>query len=173
MTLRADTFDLGALRLTAGEGRRIQLGVALDPFELGGQRYATDPSQIDATLDVSKTTGAGYALRLRFKARIDGPCMRCLSDAEPRVEVDAREISQPDSGEELQSPYVEEGLLDLRGWARDALVLTLPAQILCRPDCAGLCPVCGADLNRAGPEHDHERPPDPRWAKLQELKFEP
>jgi uncharacterized protein len=173
MTLRADTFDLGALRLTAGEGRRIQLGVVLDPFELGGQRYAIEPSPVDATLDVSKTTGGGHALRLRFGARIDGPCMRCLCDAEPLVEVDAREVSQPDAGEELQSPYVEAGLLDLRAWARDALVLTLPTQILCRPDCAGLCPTCGADLNRAGPEHDHERPLDPRWAKLQELKFEP
>jgi uncharacterized protein len=170
---RADAFDLAALRLTAGEGRRIELAVAVDPFELGGQRYTAQPSQVDATLDVSKTTGGGHALRLRFAASIEGPCMRCLAVASPRLEIDAREVSQPGGGDELQSPYVVQGQLDLRAWARDALALTLPAQILCTPECAGLCAVCGADLNQAGPEHVHEREPDPRWAKLAELKLDP
>jgi uncharacterized protein len=84
----------------------------------------------------------------------------------------AREVSQPGEGEELQSPYVRDGVLDLRGWARDALALTVPGQVLCRADCAGLCPVCGVDLNLAGDDHAHEREPDPRWAKLAELHFE-
>ena len=61
--------------------------------------------------------------------------------------------------------------LDLRGWARDALARARPAQLLCREDCAGLCPVCGQNLNEA-PGHAHERDPDPRWAKLRELKLE-
>ena len=56
-------------------------------------------------------------------------------------------------------------------WARDALALTLPAQIACREDCAGLCGQCGANLNE-DPEHHHEAAPDPRWAKLGELKFD-
>jgi uncharacterized protein len=172
MALRADLLDLAALRLAAGEGRRIELGVVLDPFELGGERYAVTPAQVDATLDVSKTTGSGHALRLRFQARVQGPCMRCLALAEPLIDVDAREVSQPGSGDELQSPYVVDGVLDLSGWARDALALTLPTQILCRPKCAGLCPVCGANLDEAGPEHGHEQTPDPRWAKLAELKFD-
>ena len=81
-------------------------------------------------------------------------------------------MSQPGEGEELESPYVQDGVVDLRAWARDALALTVPTQVLCRPDCAGLCPVCGADLNEAGPDHDHEREPDPRWAKLSELHFD-
>jgi uncharacterized protein len=67
---------------------------------------------------------------------------------------------------------VEDGVLDVRGWARDALALALPATLLCKQDCAGLCPVCGADLNVAGAEHGHERAPDPRWAKLSEIRFE-
>jgi uncharacterized metal-binding protein YceD (DUF177 family) len=55
-------------------------------------------------------------------------------------------------------------------WLDDALVLTLPEKVLCRPDCAGLCEVCGASLNDVDPaEHSHERPPDPRFAKLREL----
>jgi len=62
--------------------------------------------------------------------------------------------------------------LDLAGWARDAFALALPVQILCREDCAGLCPQCAVDLNEAGPEHRHEQEPDARWAKLRELKLE-
>ena len=98
--------------------------------------------------------------------------MRCLADARPPVAVDAREVDQPGGGEELSSPYVEGEVLDVSAWARDALVLALPAQILCRADCAGLCPVCAANLNETGPDHGHERAPDPRWAKLRELRLE-
>ncbi len=116
--------------------------------------------------------GDGWSLRLRFEAALRGPCMRCLGDAEPRTQVDAREIHQPGVGdEELESPYVEGEELDLHRWAHDAFALALPAQVLCRPDCRGLCPECGADLNEQ-PDHAHEPPKDPRWAKLGELKFD-
>jgi uncharacterized protein len=172
MSLRTDTFDLGALRLTSGEARRLELNVAIDDFELGGQSYAVEPAWVPARLDVSRTTGAGYALRLRFDATLSGPCMRCLEPAQPVFPVDAREVSQPGGGDELQSPYVEDGLVDLSAWARDALALCLPASLLCREDCAGLCPVCGANLDVEGPEHSHERVPDPRWAKLSEIRFD-
>ena len=100
--------------------------------------------------------------------------MRCLGEASPEYSVDARELSQPGEADEFESPYVsgEPAVLDLSAWAHDALALVLPSQILCRPDCAGLCPVCGEDLNAAGPEHHHESGPDPRWAKLSELHFD-
>ena len=81
-------------------------------------------------------------------------------------------ISQPGQGEELESPYLAEEVLDVAAWARDALALSLPEKLLCRDDCAGLCAVCGADLNQAGSGHRHEREPDSRWAKLSELRFE-
>jgi DUF177 domain-containing protein len=168
----SDVLDLARLRLAVGEGRRIELDVTLAPFELGGERYAVEPSRAPATLDISKTTGGGYALRLRFDARLAGPCMRCLAPAEPLFEVEAREVSKPGGGDELQSPYVPDGMLDVSAWARDALALTLPTQILCKDDCAGLCAVCGADLNTAGPDHGHESSPDSRWAKLSEIRFD-
>ncbi len=175
MAQRADVFDLGSLQMTAGEGRRLELAVALGSFEFGGERYDTRPAPVLVGLDVSRTTGDGYALRLRFEVSLEGPCMRCLDDATPTFEVDAREVSQPGAGEELESPYVSDSspaVLELRAWARDALALALPAQVLCRPDCRGLCPICGADLNEAGPEHDHAPEPDPRWAKLSQLRFD-
>jgi uncharacterized protein len=85
--------------------------------------------------------------------------------------VDAREIDQDGGGEELSSPYVQDGVLDVAQWARDAYALTLPNQVVCRVDCAGLCPECGANLNEEL-GHAHESAPDPRWAKLRELRFE-
>lgn len=171
MPARADTFDLAALRLTAGEGRHVDLEIALAPLDLGGERYAVQPALAPAGLDVSRTTHSGYALRLRFEVALIGPCMRCLEPAAPRFAIDAREVDQPGAGEELESPYVDAEQLDVAAWARDALALVLPVQLLCREDCAGLCPVCGADLNAAGPDHRHEAPPDPRWAKLRELEL--
>jgi uncharacterized protein len=172
VAIRTDIFDLGGLRLTSGEGRRLTLPVALDPLELGGERYTIAPAPFETVLDISRTTGDGYALRLRFTARVVGPCMRCLAAAEPEFAIDAREVSLPGGGEELESPYLDAGHLDLRGWSRDALALALPTKILCRPDCIGLCPVCGVNLAEAGPDHAHEREPDPRWAKLSELRLD-
>ena len=73
------------------------------------------------------------------------------------TEVDAREVDQADSeDEELRSPYVEEDELDIGRWAHDAAVLALPTRVLCRPDCAGLCPVCGESLNDDRPRRDHD-----------------
>jgi uncharacterized protein len=171
MGQRTDIFDVGRLGLSSGEGRRLDLDVPIDDFEFGGQSYAVPGGGVRTTLDVSHTT-TGYSLRLRFHTALGGPCMRCLERAGHEVEVDAREIDQPGGGEELSSPYLDEEQLDLRAWARDALALALPAQIVCRADCLGLCSVCGENLNRAGPEHAHEREPDPRWAALRELKLE-
>lgn len=172
MALRTDTLDLRGLRLNAGEARRLELSVAIDPLELAGERYVAEPEVVPVVLDISRTIGSGYALRVSFSVTLSGPCMRCLSPAAPAFEVLSREVSQPGDGEELESPYVQDGALDLRAWARDALALTLSAQVLCRPDCAGLCSVCGADLNLADDVHVHEREPDPRWAKLSELHFD-
>ena len=173
MPLRTDVFDLARLGLTSGEGRRLDLHVRVEPFSFGGQRYAATPDVVPVRLDISRTTGNGWALRLRYAVAVTGPCVRCLEPAEPRFEVDAREVEQPGAvDEELSSPYVDaDGELDIAAWARDALALTLPAQITCRADCAGLCAQCGANLND-DPDHAHEPEPDGRWAKLSEIRFE-
>jgi uncharacterized protein len=171
MGRRTDIFDIGRLGLSSGEGRRFDLEVPIGGFDFGGQRYELPGKLVDAILNVDHTT-AGYAFRLRFEAALAGPCMRCLEDAAQVIRVDAREVDQPGGGEDLRSPYFDEGRLDLAAWARDALALALPTQIICREDCLGLCPVCGENLNEAGPEHSHEPEPDPRWAALRELKLE-
>ncbi len=172
MAQRTDIYSLGRLGLSSGEGRRLDLHATLEGFEFGGERYTASPAAVPVRLDVSRTTGSGYALRLRFSAAIEGPCMRCLGPAAPVFEVDVREVNQPGAGDELSSPYVDDDEdLDLRAWVRDALALALPAQIACTPGCRGLCPRCGANLNE-DPEHAHEAEPDPRWAKLSEIRFD-
>jgi uncharacterized protein len=84
MTAITDTLDLAGLRLTSGEGRRLDLNVELGQFELGGQEYAVVPSRVPVKLDISRMSGRGYALRLRFAVGLSGPCMRCLEAAAPR-----------------------------------------------------------------------------------------
>ncbi len=172
MAAETDDFDLAALRLSAGEGRRLALDVRIAPLELAGERYTAAPARVPVELDISRMLGDGYALRLRFDAELSGPCMRCLKPAAPTVVVEAREVNRPGGGEELQSPYVKDDTLDLAAWARDAFALAAPVKVLCREDCAGLCPVCAVDLNEAGPGHQHEPVADPRWAKLRELRIE-
>jgi uncharacterized protein len=166
-----DVLDIGRLGLSSGEGRRFDLDVTVEPLDFGGQKYAVEGRRVPAILDVAHTR-TGYSLRLRFEAGLGGPCMRCLENADQTVAVDAREIDQPGGGDELDSPYLEDEQLDVKSWARDALALALPAQIVCRGDCKGLCAICGENLNTAGPEHRHEPEPDPRWAALRELKLD-
>jgi uncharacterized protein len=172
MGARTDIFDIGRLGLSSGEGRRLELDVPVADFDFGGQRYRIPGGAVAAMLDVSHTT-TGYSLRLRLETPLEGPCMRCLEEAGQLVSVDAREVDQPGGGEELSSPYLEEEQLDVAAWTRDALALALPTQIVCREDCLGLCSVCGENLNEAGPDHAHEREPDPRWAALRELRLDP
>jgi uncharacterized protein len=131
MARRTDIFNVGKLGLSSGEGRSLDLEVAVDPFEFGGQRYVLRDGVVDARVDISHTV-SGYAFRLRFDAGLEGPCMRCLEIADQGVDVDAREIDQPGGGEDLESPYYDEGELDVRSWARDALALALPTSIVCR-----------------------------------------
>jgi DUF177 domain-containing protein len=165
--------DLERMALSSGQARSLDLKLGLDPIELAGQTYAPADGGGEARLDVSRTT-SGYALRLRFSTELTGPCVRCLEDASNEIDVDAREVDQPlAQDEELRSPYVSGGELDVHRWANDALVLALPDQLLCRPDCAGLCSVCGESLNEADPEaHRHSEGGDPRMAKLRDLKLD-
>ena len=170
---RTTTLDLSRLSLSHGEGKRIDLPVELAPFELGGQTYRADPAAPSVRLEISRPSG-GFAFRLSFSVHLEGPCVRCLEPAALDLDVESREIDQANTDdEELRSPYVTDDELDIGRWAHDATILALPARFLCRPDCAGLCAVCGESLNDADPAaHEHEQAVDPRWAALKDLKLE-
>jgi DUF177 domain-containing protein len=164
------TVDLRRLGLRPGEERSEQHEVTIAPLDLGGQRYAVLPERIPAELTVTRAAN-GTVLQLHFRVELHGPCYRCLEDAALVQPIDAREYQaeEPEGDEELESVYVEDDRLELSAWSRDSIVLALPDKILCREDCAGLCPVCGKNLNREPHGHEGEET-DPRWAGLAELR---
>ena len=155
VTSEGRTVELGRLTLGSGEAKRLDVPLGADELTIGGEQYTRERGAL-SRLEVSRTV-SGYALRLRYAADLTGPCTRCLEEARITVDVDAREVDQPGAGDdEMRSPYVSGDELDVATWAHDALVLALPTKLLCRPDCAGLCPVCGECLNDAGlVKHNH------------------
>jgi uncharacterized protein len=164
------SVDLRTIRPRPGEELRDEREVEIAPLELGGERYVAVPEKVLAELVVTKAT-TGTVFELSFSTRLHGPCYRCLEDAVVAEQLHLREYQaeNPESVDELMTPYVVDGRLDLSSWARDALALALPDKILCRDDCAGLCAVCGRDLNLEPHEHEGEES-DPRWAALAELR---
>ena len=164
-------LDLRTVKIRSGEQFRDLLEVELEPLQLAGQRYiptARDAGSGDRRLAGSRPGDSSSSRsepgswapvcgvsRTRLSSCLSGP-----GSTTPRIR--GTPTSSP-------TPYIEDDKLDLSAWARDSLVLDLPDKILCRDDCAGLCPGCGADLNHeactCGPEE-----PDTRWAALSELR---
>ncbi len=164
------SFSLRQLKLRPGEEYRDEIQLELEPFEFGGERYLPVPDTVPAELAITRAS-TGMVFQLAFTSRLHGPCYRCLDDAALEVPIAAREYqaTNPDGADELRTQYVEDDKLDLAAWARDTVALALPDKILCRPDCAGLCPICGKDLNDE--PHTHEdAPTDSRWAALESLR---
>ena len=163
------SFNLRQVKLRPGEQFRDELEVELPAFEFGGQRYLPVPDKVPAAFDVT-AANTGTVFTLAFTTRLHGPCYRCLGDAVLEVPIRAREYqdARPED-EEMRTQYLEGENLDVSAWARDAVALALPEKILCRLDCAGLCPVCGVNLNDAPHTHE-EAVPDPRWAVLESLR---
>jgi uncharacterized protein len=163
-------LDLRHIRIRSGEQFRDTRRVRLEPLSLGGQRYLPVPEEPDADVLVTRTS-SGLLFELALDARLHGPCFRCLEDAALTLPLKAREYhaTSPGESDELISAYVADERLDLSAWARDTLALALPDKILCRDDCAGLCPTCGRNLNDEPHEHAEEAE-DPRWAALEALR---
>ena len=169
----------------------------LDTRELGrrpgSQRQLTRtvPAPSDLGIEVLRVpTGSPVELALRLeavmegvlvtgtaRAGLEGECVRCLEPIHDEIEVDLQELYVYDEGggadraveEDDEASRLEGDLLDLQPLLRDAVVLALPFQPLCRDDCPGLCAECGVRLADA-PGHQHEETVDPRWAGLAALR---
>jgi uncharacterized protein len=127
------------------------------------------------SVDVSITVvDGGMEVSGQVGSRWQGECRRCLRAVTGDLVADVRELYRPrvagesDDADEETYPLGADQL-DLRPLARDAVLLNLPLAPLCRPDCAGLCPTCGADLND-GPCPCRPPATDPRWAALDILR---
>src|SRR5215471_12107624 len=164
------TFDLRTLRIRSGDQAREHVEIELDSLVLGGQSYEPQPNPAPAELTVTRAS-SGTVLELALDVSLAGPCFRCLTDAELPLSLRLREYedAKPEGDDDLRTEYLDDDRLDLSAWAHDAIALALPDKILCRPDCAGLCPVCGKDLNAEPHAHADERV-DPRWAALEALR---
>ncbi len=134
-----------------------------------------EPVEIDLRLEavlegVLVTGSAG--------ADLSGECARCLEPISDAIEVTFQELFVYDDDQDLSSDEDDEvsklegDLLDLEPLLRDAVVLALPFQPLCRDDCPGLCTECGARL-ADDPDHAHEAAIDPRWASLASYQQDP
>lgn len=105
------------------------------------------------------------------RASLTGECARCLDQIDDTVVVPLQELYvYPESeATEDEASRLDGELFDLEPLLRDAVVLALPFQPVCRPDCPGLCIECGARL-ADDPGHTHQESVDPRWAALSVLK---
>jgi uncharacterized protein len=191
------TFQLRDLGISPGQARHDELELELPPYVQGAIEYADDhgggkaprksvpaPVGIDyvvaggtvpAKLDVTAMT-EGNSFRLRFSATYTGPCARCLEPASFTADVDSHIVHDPDADvedEQLRSHHVDDSTnqLDVTAWAQEEVGLQFPTRLLCRPDCRGLCPQCGIDLNEH-PDHAHEKPTDSRWDALRALQVD-
>ncbi|HET8560853.1 MAG TPA: DUF177 domain-containing protein [Marmoricola sp.] len=163
-----DTRELGR---RPGSQRRVSF-TAEAPAELGIEVLRV-PEGSPVVLDLRlEAVMGGVLVTGSAEAGLEGECARCLEPIDDAVEVDFQELylyDDTDGGEQEDDVSRLEGdLLDLEPVLRDAVVLALPFQPLCRDDCPGLCATCGARL-ADDPGHRHDEPVDPRWGALQGL----
>lgn len=162
-----DTHDLVR---RAGEMRTVHTSVEA-PADIGVAVIgvpAGSPIELDLRLEA---VVEGVLVTGTAHAQLVGECVRCLAEVTDEVEVDVQELfTYPGSAtDDEETSRLDGELLDLEPVLRDEIVLELPFQPVCRPDCRGLCPECGADLNVVA-EHSHDAAVDPRWASLAQLE---
>jgi uncharacterized protein len=128
------------------------------------------PEGSDVELDLRlESVVEGVLVSGTARVRVEGECVRCLEPVSSEQEVQLQELYYyPDQHtDDAEAARLEGDLLDLEPVLRDAVVLGLPFRPVCRDDCPGLCPACGARLADE-PGHRHEQR-DSRWAALEAL----
>jgi uncharacterized protein len=140
-----------------------------------GQAMIGVPEGSDLRLQVRlESVSEGVLVSGVVRGRVAGECGRCLRPTDDELAVTFQELfAYPDSTTDATAEQDEVGrlqgdLIDLEPTLRDAVVLALPTSPLCREDCPGLCPECGAHLDELPADHAHQQV-DPRWAALRGL----
>ncbi|HUO47444.1 MAG TPA: DUF177 domain-containing protein [Acidimicrobiales bacterium] len=163
-------FVVHAARLRRSTGTRWDVERAGPVADLAvGDTVVPEGADASATVTLESVAG-GVSVVGVVDAPWAGECRRCLRPTSGQVHVAVRELYTPGGDGEDTYPLRDDEI-DLEPLVRDAVLLELPVTSLCRPDCRGLCPACGADWNE-GP-CGCEAPADPRWAALDVLRGEP
>ena len=168
-------------------GQRRELVQSVPPESFGDEPWGpavdelTGPIQLDLLLEA---VSGGILVRGTLRATAVASCARCLGPTSRSWEVDVLELHRStavdddelldEDDEDLDYRLVDgDHQLELDQMVRDALVVGQPVRLLCRPDCAGLCPTCGADRNAEPCDHGREQGGDPRWEALRGLRLPP
>jgi uncharacterized protein len=166
-----DTRELGR---RPGSMREVQLS-APAPEGLGIEDLIRVPVGAEIELDLRlESVMDGVLVTGTVTAPVAGECGRCLTDLSDTLSVPVQELflypesraergAEPDQDDEL--PQLVGDLLDLTPTLRDAVVLALPLNPLCREDCQGLCATCGERLDDLPEDHGHDTT-DARWGAL-------
>jgi uncharacterized protein len=169
--LNAVFLDLGDLVLRTGERHERSYSLELAPVVLGGVPYRVLLPR-GVTVAVDRVAG-GFLVTVATDAKIYGPCARCLDEVALEFRAEQQEFapSAKDGWEESDlSAFIDGMVVDVAGIAREAVVLSLPSQLVCSPSCQGLCPQCGKDLNQGRCECAPAEP-DGRWGRLKDLRL--
>ena len=150
-----------------GTEHAVDLESSIEELGIDDPRLPAGPVRITGRLDVLSD---GIVMSGHVLAEWTGECRRCLAEIGGPMEVPVQELYQNRVTDPDAFP-LEHDQLDLRPMAREALLLDTPVAPLCRPDCAGICPACGADRNEA-PCGCDVTPRDDRWAALDALRDE-
>jgi DUF177 domain-containing protein len=168
--------------LKADVGEKFDFHVHESPIDPHGEnRDLLDAGigSIDADI-VATHTDPGALLEGDISASIAQECARCLTEVTSEVRTTFAEQYYAKLHVETGAPMPTAPLdakvigsdfrIDLTPLLREEVILAMPLAPLCRPECKGLCPECGVDLNVS--PHGHEAPVDDRWTALRALKID-
>src|SRR4029450_5394238 len=170
VTAPALAVDVRELLQRPAAHRHVVVRAPLDSL---ATPVASVPPDRPVTVDVEiESVVEGLLVTGTVSATAVVRCVRCLRQFDQEVEAEVRELFALEPGEDEDEGYavLPDDRLPLDTMARDALVLAFPALPLHSPDCAGLCPVCGADRNTVDCGHTGAEDMDPRWAALAGLQ---
>jgi uncharacterized protein len=161
-----------ALRLNVGFLLYKNVGYSRNfDFQEYSLQFGDDLNVIDFSGHARLTrTAQGIVVQAKFEGHVAAECVRCLGDFSQNLtaEIDELFTHPPDKADDPQTIISDQGILDLTPMVRDVLLVDMPIQPSCRPDCAGLCPHCGENRNEVECSHP-DAEIDPRMAVLKTL----
>jgi uncharacterized protein len=168
-------FDLHSLQ---GATKDFAVTLPSEDVALGAEEgRLTAPVEVSGS--VTETSGR-FRVKGLITGRLESACTRCLESADRDIRIDFTvDFVSPEhfssaaehevAGDDLDLDVLESDSIDITELVREQIVLNIPAQVLCREDCKGICPKCGGDRNLIDCKCE-ESEIDPRWAALKGLK---